>query len=173
MPVVRARVSRCCLGRRSEVDDLAQEVWLALLADGGGKLRAYDPDRGATLEGFVGVVAEREARQRLRMGMAKKRGGGAAHVSVTPGETATTPALADHRPNPEEQLTSQDLAERLGAYLEAKLPLRGQLVLRYVFTDGVSPPDAARAIGVNVQVIYNWQHKIRALSREFLTEARA
>ena len=28
--------------------------------------------------------------------------------------------------------------------------------------------DAARMLGCNAQVVYNWQHKIRGLARDFL-----
>ena len=54
LPLVRRRVARALLRRsppgravRQEVEDLAQEVFALLLADGGRRLLAWSPDHGA------------------------------------------------------------------------------------------------------------------------------
>src|SRR4051812_50171744 len=67
-PVVQARVARTLLanrhrlaGRRvvrQEVEDLSQEVFLALFDRDARVLRAWRPERGS-LESFVGRIAER------------------------------------------------------------------------------------------------------------------
>lgn len=171
MPVLFARVRRAC-GTTArahgalDVDDLVQEVWLALVDDDGKLLRAYDPSRGATLEGYVGMVATREVGNIRQRVSAKKRG---AHLRAV----EEAPDRPDSRPNPEQDAASRQLAARLGAHLEASLPERGQLVLRYTFNDGLEPAEAAHTMGVSLQVVYNWQHKIRALAREFVGGARA
>jgi RNA polymerase sigma factor (sigma-70 family) len=164
-PVVRARIARVLSGRRSEIDDLAQDIWVTLFAHRGKRLRAFDPARGGSLEGFVGVLAEREARQLLRRGRAKKRGGGAEVISL---DGVPEMPIAGAEPTPEAAAETKDLAARLGGFLDANLPPRGRLVLRYLYTDGNTPAETARALGAEIQVVYNWQHKIRALSRMFL-----
>ncbi len=76
LPVVQARVARTLVRRRGgsgrdvrqEVEDLAQEVFAALFADGARVLRAWDPKRGLSLASFCGLVAEREAASILRSG---------------------------------------------------------------------------------------------------------
>ena len=75
-PVIQARVARTLLARRfrlaagrdvrQEVEDLSQEVFLALFARGGRVLRAWEPERGLSLENFVGLVAERQVLSFLR-----------------------------------------------------------------------------------------------------------
>src|SRR5687767_4627167 len=75
-PVVQARVARVlqragrASGRntRQEVDDMTQEVFATLFDDGGKALRAWQPDRGLSLQNFVGLIAERTAVSILRSG---------------------------------------------------------------------------------------------------------
>src|SRR5688572_25242688 len=60
---IQSRVNAALLRRgrasRSELLDLTQEVFSALLDDDGRILRSWDPERGATLLGFVALIAER------------------------------------------------------------------------------------------------------------------
>src|SRR5687768_1618744 len=53
---------------RQEVEDLTQEVFVALFADDARALRLWDPARGASLANFVGLLAEREVASILRSG---------------------------------------------------------------------------------------------------------
>lgn len=168
IPVVRAHVLRAFSKSRDEAEDLCQEAWLALIENDGARLRAFDPDRGASLEGFVGLVTDREVIRGIRQRRALKRGGAATHVSTD--DDATTADLSDARATPASVVEARDLADQLAGHLEEQLAPKGLLVLRYVFEDGMSPVDAASVMGTSVQVIYNWQHKIRALSRAFMED---
>src|SRR5262245_51304251 len=76
-PVIQARVARALLRRRAaskardirqEVEDLTQEVFVALFADGGRTLREWSPSRGLSLLNFAGLVAEREVASIMRSG---------------------------------------------------------------------------------------------------------
>lgn len=167
MPVIRARVRRSLMrqGKRlgpHDGDDLVQEIWLRLIDDSGRRLLAYDPSRGATLEGYTGLIAEREIGNLRQKAGAKRRGGNL--VAVTSDDAKIPSAGA----SPEQQVEAQDLAARLGEYLEGELPARGRLILRYAFMDGLPPQQVAETLGVKVQVVYNWQHKIRTAARAFL-----
>ena len=166
MPVIWARVRRtlCRHGAKlgpSDGDDVVQEIWLKLIDHGGAQLLEFDPSRGASLEGYVGMVAEREAGNFVRKNGMQKRGGHL--IAVEPTDDLPAPT-----PSPEETAATQNLASRLGEYLERELPARGRLVLRYAFTDELPPTTVAKLLGVTVQVVYNWQHKIRAAARAFL-----
>ncbi|MEM9192989.1 MAG: sigma-70 family RNA polymerase sigma factor [Myxococcota bacterium] len=163
-PVIQARTRRAIARRKANVDeaDLIQEVWVALLGNGGATLRKFDPARGATLEGYVGMITSREVGNRLRERAAKKRGGDITRIH---GEVAD---MADEEKNPESIVATQDLAERLGKHLFRVLPPRGQLIFRYAFTDKLPATEIAKILRVDVQVIYNWQHRIRKAAREFL-----
>src|SRR5579883_2724873 len=77
-PVVHARVARKLFrsglarkqGRelRQEIEDFVQEVFVALFADGGRPLRAWDPTRGLSLLNFVGLISEHQVDAILRSG---------------------------------------------------------------------------------------------------------
>ncbi|MEZ4470021.1 MAG: leucine zipper domain-containing protein [bacterium] len=139
------------------------EVWLALLKDDARALRAYDPGRSRTLEGYVGLIADRVLVDRLRAATAEKRGFGT--TTADDAALGRTPA-ADG--GPDQVVESAELAAALGDHLRATLPGTGLLVFRLVFTDELAPVEAARAMGVNLQVVYNWQHRIRQEARDFL-----
>jgi RNA polymerase sigma factor (sigma-70 family) len=169
MPVIRARVRRALSreGARlgpSDGDDLVQEIWLKLVDERGAQLIAYEPDRGASLEGYVGLIAEREIGNLVRKLSTQKRGGHL--IAVEPAED-----LPSSTANPEEAAAAENLAARLGEHLEALLPARGRLVFRYAFTDELPATEVAKILGVTVQVIYNWQHKIRIAAREFIASS--
>jgi len=169
MPVVRARVRRRLGGwTPSAREDAIQEVWLALLSDDGKALRGFDPDQGRTLEGFVGMVAERHVIDWVRRQQAAKRGGGARFT-----DDRALERRAAVGPDPEDALLTADLAAAFGRHLEQALPEIGLLVFRLMYTDRLAVPAAAEALGVKRQVVYNWQHRIRGEVRTFLAAQAA
>ena len=169
-PVIRARCRRVTVrsGGAVDADDLVQEVWLALLADDARALLDFEPERGVSFEGYVGMLTERAAWKVLRRDQAKKRGGHLKLVDL--GDANDRPATA---PDPASVTEARDMADRLGAHLRDRLPPRGQLVFRYLFSDGCTVQQTADAIGVTQQVVYNWSHRIRAVAREFMASAAA
>ena len=169
-PVIRARCRRVAAraGGVVDADDLVQEVWLALLADDARALLDYAPEHGVTFEGYVGMVSERAAWKVLRKGQTRKRGGHLRLVHLDEVDTARAEGA-----DPAALTEARDMADRLGAYLGDHLPPRGQVVFRYLFTDGCTVQQTAEALGVSAQVVYNWSHRIRAVAREFMTRAAA
>ena len=168
-PVIRARVLRMTGGRPApggeDLDDLVAEVWSRLWEHGGQRLRAFDPARGKTLEGYVSLVAGQLVQSRARAALAEKRGGGRAREPL---EAAMDKGSA--HPHPEEAALEAEDLSGLWAHLEAGLSARGRLVLRLVYVDALTVPEVAAALGVNAQVIYNWQHRIRSLAAEWERE---
>src|ERR1700710_2002550 len=77
-PVIQGRVARTLLARRyrlaggrdvrQEVEDLSQDVFLALFSRDGYVLRTWQAERGLSLENFVGLIAERQVLSFLRSG---------------------------------------------------------------------------------------------------------
>lgn len=169
LPVVRARarsILRQSHRRRlgaHEGDDLVQEVWEALFKDGGKRLLAFDPAQGS-LEGYVGTIAKNEILNRLQYERRKKR-----DVRLTDADDGALDRIAADRGGPEASAEASELARRIGDHLYEALPERGQLVLRYVFTDGQTAEETAAILAVNAQVVYNWVHKIRTEARSFLS----
>lgn len=73
-PIIQARVARRLLRSpaskdvRQDVKDLSQDVFLHLFEKSGRVLRSWDPDRGMSLENYVGLIAERRAISHFRSG---------------------------------------------------------------------------------------------------------
>jgi RNA polymerase sigma factor (sigma-70 family) len=162
LPVVRARIRRLQVRRadlrRHETSDLVQQVFLCLLEDGARQLRQWEPTRGASLEGYVGMVTEREVGNTEQRAVARAR-----HETPANDIEALSP-----QPSPEAQTVARDVVDRLGAFLARELPPKGQVVFRCLYTDGLDAEETARMLGVNRQVVYNWQHRIREVARRFL-----
>lgn len=166
LPVIRATVRKVIRKHEHrrigpyDGDDLTQEIWLLLLRDDGKRLRAYDRNRAASLEGYVAMIARTEATHLVR----REQTGGRGH-----GELQDSLDDAQHvrgGTDPEAEAISAELADRLRRRLSAELPARGQLVFALLYTDRLTPAEAAAVMKVNVQVVYNWQHKIRGIIRE-------
>lgn len=165
LPVIRARVRRRVRDAPEQREDMVQDVWVYLLADGGAALQAFDATKGSSLEGFVGMLTERRIIDAHRKATAARRG-----ADKTVHDPAAIANAVDAQ-TPEDVAVSSDLSRKLGAHLMAVLPGVGQLVFRLIYTDACSPAEAARAMGVKVQVVYNWQHRIRAEVRAVMAEA--
>lgn len=169
LPVVHARVWRRLRGVPGlglDPADLVQETLASLFADDARVLRQYDPARGASPENFVGLVAERMAGRLIEHARAQRRGGGQAGVSLDDAQGA-----ADEAPGAARRVEDQDLVRRFAEHVEATLPERGRLVFRLLYLDEFSPPEVATALNVNLQVVYNWQHRVRTEAARFAAEA--
>jgi RNA polymerase sigma factor (sigma-70 family) len=164
LPVIIAHIRRALrvITASDQVHEIAQEVWVELMKDDGRFLRAYAPERGASLEHYVGLIARRTAGNQQRKGRAERRGG---HVVVVEFDPARD---GSHRASPEAATVAHELAAGLETHLRQVLSARGRLVYRYLYTDQSSADDTAAATGLTKQAVYNWQHRIRARAREYL-----
>lgn len=166
-PVIQARVMRVLRrltpAHMGDADDVVQKVWLVLLKDAGRQFLAFDAARGISLEAYVGMIAEREVRNHVQHELAGIR---RPADGLAPLDEATE--VAAGTPTPEGEVVQNDLVARLDAHLLESLPPRGQLVYRLIYADGRTTEEAAAMLGCQVQVIYNWQHRVRTISREFL-----
>ncbi|MCA9525218.1 MAG: sigma-70 family RNA polymerase sigma factor [Myxococcales bacterium] len=168
LPVVHARVRRCLRGASLEgvdAEDLVQAIWVGLLAEDGRVLRAWDPTRGASLQNYVGQIAQRKTLNALEHARAARRGGGAAGLPL---DEARDEALG---PPADARAEDRDLLDRLATHLKAALPERGWLVFRLLYTDGCEVGEVADALQVTAQVVYNWRFRIRKEAEAFLAAA--
>jgi RNA polymerase sigma factor (sigma-70 family) len=168
LPVIRMRVRRRLRGAvpDAELEDVAQDVWVKLVAGDGRELRRFDPTRGYSLANYVGLIAEREAGNHLASLRAKKRGFGflrASSLEVVEYERSA--------PSAENAIADKELLVRLTEHLDRELPPKGRAVFRFMYCDGHTVDEVAAIVGVSTQVVYNWQHKIRTLAREFCVRA--
>jgi len=171
-PVIQARVARGLLlwhhggnaGRdvRQEVEDLTQEVFLTLFDDDGRVLRGWQPERGLTLQGFVGLVAERQVASILRSG---KR----SPWRDDPTLPEDLDEIADDQ-GPEALAASREQARRLLDRLTEELSPLGRRLFQLLFLDELSIDDAARQTGLSPDALYAWRSRLRRLCRRLLAE---
>lgn len=175
-PVIQARVARVALGRglaagpngvHAQVEDLTQEVFLALFAERGRVLASWRPDRGLSLENFVGLVARRRALSILRTGRA-------APWCAEPrcGEigAAGDPAPA---PGPEARTASRQELSRLVARLRGELSPLGCRLFDLLFLREHSVEEAGAATGLSRDALYAWRSRLKRLARRLAAEGLA
>ena len=171
-PVIRARLRRALanwpnqkLGAH-DVDDLTHLVWCRLLENDAARLKAYDASTGVSVVAFVSMITQQLFLNVLEQHRAAKRAA-AGHVDIDEAYDLASPTET-----PAAMEARGDLA-RIWGHLMKELPERGRAVLALLYADGLDVDAAAVALGVQKQVIYNWQFKIRQLTRAFLEEATA
>ena len=169
-PVVQTRVARVLLRRvesraydvRQEVEDLAQEVFVTLFADGARVLRTWDPDRGLSLRNFVGFVAERQVAGILRTG---KRN------PWTEDPTLTEELdRAESGAGPEDSIASRDVLQRLLRRLEERLSPLGRQLFDLIYLREQTVDEVEATTGLSADAVYAWRSRLRRLARGMLQE---
>jgi RNA polymerase sigma factor (sigma-70 family) len=158
-PLIEARVQRSVARERqigiNGFEDVAQQVWLRLFDRDAHRLVEFDPARG-TLEGYISKIAQSVIADLL------KHRTGRAGVALLHEEE-----LPDPSPSPEDRTAARQLARRVRDDLMAVLPVKGQLVLKLLYDDFKTEHEAAEIMGVSLQVVANWKHKIKTLALDF------
>ena len=171
-PVIQARVARTLLARRShlgagrnvrqEVEDLTQEIFLALFAKGGHVLRSWEAERGLSLENFVGMVSERQVVSFLRSG--KRNPWKEEPVAV---EDLDRAALDS---GPEEVTASREQLRLLLERLREKLSPLGRHLFELLFVQELSLTETMASSGLSADAVYAWRSRLRRLAQELLAE---
>lgn len=169
-PVIQARVARVLVRRplagrdmRQEVLDLVQEVFVVLFADDGRILRAWDPERGASLRNFVGLVAEREVVSILRSGRRSP-------FTEDPTEGEVLIARRGGGRDLEADVSSRNFASTLLARLEAELSPLGLQVFDFLWCKQLSADETASALGMSLDAVYAWQSRLKKKARALASE---
>ncbi len=162
IPVVRVRVARTLHRFRSrargrtleqESDDLTQEVFVQLFADGGKVLASWDPSRGMSLTSFVSLVADRATTQSL-MGRARNP------WNDDPSEDDALDLPMEESLGAEARLASRDGAERLYDALRAELSPLGFRVFDLLFLKDTDVDVACTELGMTADAVYAWRSRI-------------
>ena len=172
-PVIQARVARTLLARRSflaggrsvrqEVEDLTQEVWVALFTRDARVLRSWDSERGLSLPNFVGLVAERQVLSFLRSG---RRNPWKEEASFTDEELETEAPDS----GPEEIVAGREhLAHLLDRLREELSPLGWQL-FDLLFVQELSQSEVEAASGLSADAVYAWRSRLRRLAQKLVAE---
>ena len=174
MPVVQARVARTLVRRRGgsgrdarqEVEDLAQEVFAALFADGGKVLRAWDASRGLTLASFCGLIAEREAASILRSGRRSPWTEAATELDELESSLAEVP-------DAEMRVSSREQLERLVDRLRAALSPRGLELFHRLVVEEESIESVCASTGMTPDAVYAWKSRIGKVIRKLAADMAA
>ncbi len=172
-PVIQARVARTLLARRyrlaggrdvrQEVEDLSQDVFLALFSRDGHVLRTWQAERGLSLENFVGLIAERQVLSFLRSG---RRNPWKEDASFTAEELETEAPES----GPEETAASREYLALLLDRLREELSPLGWRLFELLFVREMSQSEVEAASGLSADAVYAWRSRLRRLSQKLLAE---
>ena len=171
-PVIQARVARTLLARRShlagdrnvrqEVEDLTQDIFLSLFARDAHVLRSWQPERGLSLENFVGLVSERYVVSFLRSGKRNPR-----KEELWPVEDLDR-AAPD--PGPEKVTATREQLDLLLDRMREKLTPLGRHLFELLFVQELSPQETMAASGLSADAVYAWHSRLRRLAQDLLAE---
>lgn len=174
MPVVQARVARTLVRRRGgsgrdarqEVQDLAQDVFAALFADGGKVLRAWDPARGLSLASWCGLVAEREAASILRSGRRSPWTEAATELDELEKSLGEVPDV-------EGRVSSREQLARLVDRLREALSPRGLELFHRLIVEEESVECVCASTGMSSDAVYAWKSRITKVVRKLAADFAA
>lgn len=171
-PIIQSRVARGLLLRRTgtaagrnirqEVEDLTQEIFLLLFADGGKVLRSWQPERGLSLLNFVGLVAERQTASILRNG---KRSPWKEDPTLPEDFTQASPESG-----PEEITASREQLKLLLHRLTEELSPLGRHLFDLLFLRELPAEEVVQRTGMSRDAVYAWRSRLRRLAGRLLNE---
>ena len=175
-PVIQARVAkvlarggglrtRGVLVIREDVRDMTQDVLLRLFADDARILREWRPERGLSLSGFVGLVAQRHALSVVRT---RHR----SPLSETPVDIdALALAHADH--GQLSRLEHGELTRALLTELWAELSPLGRRVFVALYVEQRDTASLCAELGTTMDALHAWRGRIRKASQRIVDALEA
>lgn len=168
LPVIKVEVGVALVRRalprrrepRQEVDELAHDVLLYLLADGGHLLRMWDPGRGRSLASFVRLIA----RQRVARILHGHRG---KPWSEDPS------AESEPRMRVEARVESREVLRSLLERLRAHLNERGLELFQQIYVEQRPIAEVAVEFGMSREAVEAWNLRTGNVARRLASEAKA
>lgn len=151
---------------RQEVEDLAQEVFAALFADGGKVLRAWDASRGLSLASFCGLIAEREAASILRSGRRSPWTEAATELDELEKSLAEVPDV-------EVRVSSREQLAGLIDRVRGALSPRGLELFHRLVVEEESVESVCTSTGMTTDAVYGWKSRITKVVRKLAAEMAA
>lgn len=170
-PVVQARVARSlwrhrgqARGRdlRQETADLVQDVFVALFEKRGKALRAWDPDRGSSLQNFVGLIAERHVLSVLR----SRRRNPWSEDPTAQQDMDVKPVAADA----EARAVSRERLDTLYTRLRGQLTPRGLELFELHVIRGRGVAELSEAFEMTPDAIYAWKSRLKRTLKRLRAE---
>ncbi|NOU30606.1 MAG: sigma-70 family RNA polymerase sigma factor [Polyangiaceae bacterium] len=170
-PIIWTRVIRVAQrhGRRTPdqlrqlAEDLMQEVFAALFQDGGRALRGWVPERGLSLGGYVGLLAEHQAASILRSG--RKSGWREDATEDATLETAVGASSADAA-----RLDARDLLTRVLERVRAELSPRGLQLFELLVIEERPIEEVAATMQMSADALYAWRSRMGKLATRIAAE---
>jgi RNA polymerase sigma-70 factor (ECF subfamily) len=170
-PVVQSRVARGLLRRasgerrslRQEVEDMTQDVFCMLFAHEARVLRAWVPERGASLPNFVGLVASRHVASTLRNGRRDPWRDSPAEFDEL--ETLTE-ATFDTTPQIDSRRALTQLLERMRDALSP----RGLELFHRLYVEEEPLDEVCDAMGMTREAVYAWKNRVSKLLKRIARE---
>lgn len=166
-PVIASRVMRVVRmgGHRTPdqvrqiADDLTQEIFITLIENDGRALRRWEPTRGLSLEGYVGLLATNTAVSLMRSGRKS-----AAREDATDEEALSRVVGAAAPESP--RLYARDTLARLLPRLCNELSDAGVMLLELLIVEARSIEEVSTLTGHSPAALYAWRSRItRAATR--------
>jgi DNA-directed RNA polymerase specialized sigma24 family protein len=167
-PIIQHRVSRalsvCRVRRasgshqRSDLLDLTQQMLLLLFEERGKALSSWHPERGLSLNNFVGLVAEREA-------LAVLRSGRRSAWAETPTADDILSAYRDESES-ENVVSARDELISIWHRLEGQLSPRGIALFRALLVDELPIEKVCQTFQMSATAVYNFRSRLRHRVRE-------
>lgn len=170
-PVIQSRVVRVLLSQRNlargrdvrqDVEDLVQQVFVALFADGGRTLRRWDPGRGMSLLSYIGCVAERDARSVLR-----SRRQSPWTEEPTLDEDIEQPVTSV---SPESEAHRRQLLASVLDRLRARLSERGLALFQLLVVEEQPVEQVCAVMAMKAEAVYQWRCRLTRLTRTIADE---
>lgn len=176
-PVIAARVRKVLAMRRAwalgptarhAVEDLVQDVLMALVADRWCELRKWDPGRGASLENYVGIIARKKTIAKLRIHKQNPW-----RERPTEDDKLHDPTNPEHwEPSPALAVADREHLERLlDRARERKKGCTNWLdMLNLVVVERCSAEEICEHTGLTPVAAHKWRSRILALLKEIDAE---
>ena len=175
-PVVHARVVRALFERnvsvgyardaRQEVEDLVQEVFVALFSDDARALRSWDPARGLSFLNYVGLLARREVASILRSGRRNPWREQPTTIEELVEELGTDEPL-------EIRIQSKELFAIILSRLEERLSTRGLELFEMLIIEQRPVEAVCEETGLKPDAVYAWRSRLAKLVRRIGAELQS
>lgn len=177
-PIVRARVARILMRRAAaargrdvaqELDDLTQDVFVALFERRGRVLQSWDPEGGLSLANFVGLVAERRTTSALR----SRRQSPWTEDPTEPTDMSAAAGSSGF----ERTVGQRNLLQALLDRLRSELSPKGLHMFQLMMIEQRPVADICAETGMSSGAVYAWRSRLakqaRALRDSLLAEGGA
>lgn len=156
-PVIQRRVNGALIRHhridRQETLDLTQDVFRLLFDNDGRVLRTWDPERGLSLENFVGLVTRREVNAILSSG----RRSAWAEKPTAPDDLEPQAAA----PEAEVRTLSKDLLREVLKRLEQRLSTKGLALFYALFVQHLDVETICAEHDMKRDAVYTWRARLK------------